>query len=116
MPTSSPAPLLEPGLVDIRTTFGSRAAAESCAARLVRDGLAACVQVDGPVTSTYVWEERLEQAEEWRCSCKTTGAAAARCVAAILAGHDYKTPQVVVVPVEATAAYAAWVRAAVRHP
>jgi periplasmic divalent cation tolerance protein len=113
MPSPQPPPL-ESGLVEVRTTFGSREAAEACAERLVRDSLAACVQVDGPVTSTYVWQGRIERAEEWRCGCKTTEAAAAGCVAAILAGHAYETPQVVVVPVQATAAYAAWVRAAVR--
>jgi len=115
MPTSANAPLLEPGLAEVHTTFGSREAAESCADRLVQDRLAACVQVDGPVRSTYVWQGRMERTDEWRCVCKTTLTAAAGCVAAILAGHDYETPQVVVVPVEAGAAYAAWVRAAVRH-
>ena len=109
-PLKSP---LESGLVEVRTTFSSREAAEACAGRLVQDGLAACVQVDGPVTSTYAWQGRIERAEEWRCSCKTTEAAAAGCIAALLAGHDYQTPQVIVVPVQATPAYAAWVRAAV---
>ncbi len=101
------------GLVEIRTTFDSRDAAMGCAERLVRDCLAACVQVDGPVTSTYVWNGALEQAEEWRCGCKTTRAMSDACVAAILAGHGYETPQVVVIPVEATPAYAAWVDTAV---
>jgi periplasmic divalent cation tolerance protein len=101
------------GLVEIRTTFGSREAAMACAERLVRDRLAACAQVDGPVMSTYVWQGALERAEEWRCTCKTTDATCAMCVAGILAGHDYEIPQVIVLSVEATPAYANWIRSVV---
>jgi periplasmic divalent cation tolerance protein len=109
---ASPADL-EEGLVEIRTTFGSPAAASACAEQLVRERLAACVQVEGPLHSTYAWQGAVTVAEEWRCSCKTTATARGACVAAILAAHEYQTPQVVVVPLEATAGYAAWVRASV---
>jgi len=119
MPKHASSSDLEGGLVEIRTTFGSPAAAAACAERLVRERLAACVHVDGPLRSFYSWEGTLTVAEEWRCSCKTTAAARGACVAAILADHDYETPQVVVAPLEASAGYAAWVRenvsADVRH-
>jgi periplasmic divalent cation tolerance protein len=109
MPAFEPPDCLVGGLVEIRTTFGSRDAALACAARLVRDRLAGCVQVDGPVISTYAWQGAIERADEWRCTCKTTSAAREACVAVILADHPYDTPQIVVVPVEASAAYAKWV-------
>jgi periplasmic divalent cation tolerance protein len=110
MSTAPDAAGIQPGLVEIRTTFGSRAAATACAERIVADRLAACVQVDGPLASIYAWRGAVETAEEWRCTCKTTGARRDACVAGILAGHEYETPQVTIVPMEATAAYAAWVR------
>lgn len=110
MSTASRPPGIQSGLVEIRTTFGSRAAAAACASRLVADRLAACVQVEGPLASTYVWQGDVETAEEWRCTCKTTTARREACVAGILAGHEYQTPQVTIVPFEATAGYAAWVR------
>jgi len=98
---------LEPGLVEIRTTFPSQAAAAACAERLaerlVAGRLAACVQVDGPVASTYRWREAVETATEWRCTCKTTAARR----------EAYETPQVTVVSLEASPAYAAWVRGSV---
>jgi periplasmic divalent cation tolerance protein len=106
---SSPAALV----VEIRTTFGSRARAEACATRLVTDRFAACVQVDGPIRSTYRWQDAVETAEEWRCTCKTAAAREAACVAAIVLGHDYDTPEVIVAHVGASAAYAEWVRASV---
>ena len=100
-------------LVEIRTTFGDRAAAEACAARLVRERLAACVQVDGPVTSTYAWRGAIEAAAEWRCTCKTTPGRAAACRDAIAAGHSYDVPEIVSTTVTAATAYAAWVRESV---
>lgn len=108
--------VLEPGIVEIRTTFGTRPQAVACAERLVAGRVAACVQIDGPVLSTYRWQAAVETAEEWRCTCKTTRGRRDACVAAIVHGHPYKTPQVTVVPVEATAAYAAWVRESVELP
>ena len=96
-------------LVEIRTTCATEEAAAALAARLVRDRLAACVQIDGPVCSTYVWKGRPETATEWRCTCKTTTARSADCAAAIAAGHTYETPEIIIAPIMASAAYAAWV-------
>ena len=98
-------------LVELRTMFSSRAAAEACAERLVTAGLAACVQVEGPVTSIYRWQGVIERAEEWRCTCKTSPARAAACQAAILAGHDYQTPELLMTRVTASPGYAAWATA-----
>jgi periplasmic divalent cation tolerance protein len=97
-------------VAEIHTTFAARDAAEACANRLVAAGLAACVQIDGPVHSTYRWRGAVETAVEWRCTCKTTPARAEACVAAIVAGHPYATPEVLVRQATATPAYAAWVR------
>lgn len=109
-------PMMHPpaaALVEIRTTCPSREVAESLAARLVKDRLAACVQVDGPVRSTYEWRGDIETADEWRCTCKTTAARAPACAAAIAAGHSYETPEIIMALIEASEAYAAWVRAGV---
>lgn len=102
--------VIEAGIVEVRTTFGSRREAAACAERLVAERLAACVQVEGPVTSTYRWQAAIETAEEWRCTCKTSLGRRDACIEAIVGGHPYETPQITVVPVAATAAYAAWVR------
>jgi periplasmic divalent cation tolerance protein len=100
-------------LVEIQTTFAARDAAAACAERLVGRGLAACVQIDGPVCSTYRWQGRVETAEEWRCTCKTTATRSVACVAAIVATHPYENPEVLVRQVTGTPAYAAWVRESV---
>lgn len=100
-------------LVEIRTTCPSREVAESLAGRLVQARLAACVQIDGPVRSTYEWRGALETADEWRCTCKTTAARAAACANAIAMGHPYETPEIITAAIEASEAYAAWVRSSV---
>lgn len=100
-------------IVEIRTTFGDRAAAEACAARLVRERLAACVQIEGPVAATYSWRGAVETSAEWRCTCKTTPGRAAHCRAALAAGHPYELPEIVESSATASEAYAAWVRESV---
>ena len=71
------------------------------------------MQIDGPVCSTYIWKGRPETATEWRCTCKTTAARSAAFAAAIAAGHAYETPEIIVAPITASTAYAAWVAASV---
>jgi periplasmic divalent cation tolerance protein len=104
---------VEGGIVEIRTTFAARGAAEACARLLVERGLAACVQVDGPVLSTYRWRGAVERAEEFRCTAKTTAAAAGGCIEAIRRAHPYENPELLVAAVAAAPAYAAWVRESV---
>lgn len=106
----APPPSAHDAIVEIRTTFPRRADAAACAEQLVRERLAACVQVDGPITSVYRWQGAVETAEEFRCSCKTTRERAPACTAAILAAHPYQTPEVIVSDARAVPAYAAWVR------
>lgn len=101
------------GVIEIRTTFASRAAAEECAARLVERGVAACVQVHGPITSIYRWQGSIERAEEFVCTGKTTVAMATACENEIRSSHSYTTPEVLVTPCRGSAAYAAWVRESV---
>jgi len=100
-------------IVEIRTTFGTRSDAEACAARLVGQRLAACVQVDGPVQSTYRWQSAVERAEEFRCTCKTTHERSQACIESLTQGHAYQTPEVICVEVTASTSYAEWVRASV---
>lgn len=100
-------------IVELRTTFGDRFAAEACAARLVAERFAACVQIEGPVRSTYRWRGTVEDAEEFRCVCKTSVERADACAAALVRSHAYELPELVRVVVDAAPAYAAWVRESV---
>jgi periplasmic divalent cation tolerance protein len=113
MSVAAGEPSCDAEIVEIRTTFDSAAAAEACVTTVVRDRLAACGQIDGPISSTYWWQGRMETATEWRCAFKTTVARSAACRAAIVAAHPYETPELLLVRAGASAPYAAWVAASV---
>jgi periplasmic divalent cation tolerance protein len=99
----------QPQLTVILTTFGTAAAAEACGRHLVEQGLAACVQLDGPIRSIYRWQGHIETDEEFRLLVKTTPAAVAACQTAITDVHPYDLPEIVVLSAAASAAYAEWV-------
>ncbi|HUL53021.1 MAG TPA: divalent-cation tolerance protein CutA [Opitutaceae bacterium] len=86
------------------------------AARLARGaveaGLAACVQVDGPVISHYRWEGRVETASEHRLMFKFLPEQAAALEAWIRARHPYDTPEWIVARAEhVSEKYLSWARA-----
>ena len=87
--------------VQVLAAAGSREEAAAIAGALVEGRLAACVQVLGPIQSTYRWEGRIESAEEWLCLAKTTSARAGEAVAEIGRLHSYDTPEITVMPITA---------------
>jgi periplasmic divalent cation tolerance protein len=103
-------------VVEIRTTLPSLEAAERCGRDLVGRGLAACVQIDGPLTSIYRWQGAVETVTEFRCVCKTTVGRAEACVATITACHPYDIPEILSVTCVASAEYARWIDASVGGP
>ena len=60
--------------IQITTTTGSRHDAEQLASELVSRRLAGCVQITGPIASTFRWQGKVETAEEWVCTLKTNRA------------------------------------------
>ena len=75
------------------TTTAHRTDAERLAKGAVETRLAACAQVDGPITSYYHSEGKLEQAEEFRVWFKYLPANASALGAWVQNHHPYTTPQ-----------------------
>lgn len=101
-----------PDVIQIITTTATREEALQLARALVEQRLAACVQIDGPLTSVYRWQGAVEEAQEWRCLIKTGAALYPQVEAAIRALHSYETPEILAVPVVAgNADYLAWLNA-----
>ncbi|MFE9248811.1 divalent-cation tolerance protein CutA [Streptomyces sp. NPDC007088] len=99
----------------VLTTTGTEEKARRLAASAVEARLAACAQIDGPVTSVYRWEGRVETDTEWRVLYKTTAAAFDALSAHIAAEHDYEVPEIIATPITAGGdAYLAWVGREVR--
>lgn len=99
-------------VTDVRillTTIAEDRAAE-IAARLVEERLAACVNICGPMTSTYWWKGRLERERECQLIIKTAAARLGELERRLHELHPYELPECIVVrPEAASTAYSAWV-------
>lgn len=93
----------------VLTTIDSPEKAEALARGAVRERVAACAQVSGPVTSVYRWQGQVETASEWQVLFKTTAARYEALEAHLRAAHDYETPEIIATPVvRGDAAYLRW--------
>jgi periplasmic divalent cation tolerance protein len=100
--------------VQVVTAVGSEEDAKRIAAALVEARLAACVQVVGPIKSTYRWQGSVESAVEWLCICKSSRAVYGQLERAIRELHSYEVPEIVALPIVAGSRdYLAWLRAQV---
>ena len=94
----------------VSTTTGTREIAERIAVELVDLHLAACVQVSGPITSTYRWQGQVENAEEWLCTAKTTRQHVPAIENVLKRLHPYEVPELIATPiVGGSEAYLKWV-------
>ena len=99
-----------PTIVMVWTTVGRHSDAQKLATDLVENRLAACVQIDGPVTSTYRWQASVETEPEVRLLIKTSPAAVNELHRWFIENHPYDEPELVVTPVmTASPSYAQWV-------
>jgi periplasmic divalent cation tolerance protein len=85
--------------IQVITTAGTKADAQRIAYAVVQERLAGCVQVIGPITSTYWWQGEIETAEEWLCVIKSRRDLYERLEAAIREVHPYDVPEILAVPV-----------------
>ncbi len=93
----------------IYSTFPDTATATQVGERLVRDELAACVNILPQMTSIYHWEGKLLRDEEAVMLIKTRSSLASRVVSEIEALHPYDTPAVLVLEIASGAqGYLAW--------
>lgn len=93
------------------TTIEGRENAEKLARGSVTLRLAACAQVDGPISSFYLWEGAVAAAEEYRLTFKFDSETAVKLGDWLKENHPYATPQWVVVSAqEVSAEYGQWVR------
>ena len=97
-------------ILSLTTTVGSPEDAQRLARQLVEGRLAACVQVDAGVQSHYRWEGRLCADPEVRLTVKTLPALRERLLAFLAEHHPYDVPQLLWQVMQASPAYADWVR------
>lgn len=68
--------------------------------KLVKDGLAAGMNIFGPCRSVFSWLGEIRHEDEWIVIAQVSKAVYAKFLAAVLDIHPYKTPCIISLPVE----------------
>jgi len=101
--------------IQILTTTDTKETAERIARRLLERRLAGCVQVSGPITSSYWWKGKIETSEEWACAIKTRAEQYPEVEREICAVHPYEVPEILAFPVAlGSKTYLSWLADSVR--
>lgn len=96
-------------------TCEDRAQARRIATALVREKLAACVNILPGVTSIYAWKGKVEQGAETLLIVKSRGALSKRLAARVRALHSYSVPEVITLPIASgDPDYLRWIRESTR--
>ena len=97
------------------TTCKDRRQAARIARALVKEKLAACVNIVPGIASIYVWEGKLEEGREVLLLIKSRAALSKRLTARVKQLHSYAVPEVVTVPIASgNPDYLRWVRESTR--
>lgn len=96
-------------------TCKDRAQARTIARTLIREKLAACVNLVPGVTSIYVWKGKVEEAAEVLLLVKSRAALSKRLAARVRALHSYSVPEVITILIASgNSAYLRWIRESTR--
>jgi periplasmic divalent cation tolerance protein len=85
--------------LQIIMTVDERQTAETISETLIGMRLAACVQILGPMTSTYRWQGNVEKAEEWQCLIKSRADRFHDVECVIKSLHPYDVPEIIAMPI-----------------
>jgi periplasmic divalent cation tolerance protein len=85
--------------IQVFTTTEKKEDAEKIVKALVEKRLAGCIQIVGPIVSTYWWKDNVETAEEWLCFIKSKKALYDELEKAIKEIHPYETPEIIAMPI-----------------
>jgi periplasmic divalent cation tolerance protein len=96
--------------IQVSTTVEKKEDAKRLAELALNQRLAACVQVIGPITSTYWWQGKMEKAQEWLCLMKTGKDLYEALERAIKSIHPYDEPEIIALPiVGGSQGYLCWI-------
>ncbi len=103
--------------IQVVTTTEREEDAAAIARALVEEQLAACVQVLGPISSTYRWKGQIETAREWQCWAKSRRSLFDELRQTICRLHPYDVPEILALPIlDGSPEYLDWLAAEVKRP
>ena len=95
-------------LILILTTMPDDDRADAVAQTLVEEQLAACVNVHGPMMSSYRWKGQVEREPERQLVIKTTAERLPDLEVRLRALHPYELPEFIVIAANGSDAYGKW--------
>ncbi|MBN2600955.1 MAG: divalent-cation tolerance protein CutA [Candidatus Marinimicrobia bacterium] len=96
--------------IQVQFTIDNKSSAEEIARTLIDEKMAACVQIVGPVTSIYRWQNKIEQSGEFLCLIKTEKSLYSRLEQRIKTLHHYKIPEIISIDiVDIESNYSKWI-------
>ncbi|MFF7634714.1 divalent-cation tolerance protein CutA [Kitasatospora sp. NPDC008050] len=100
------------GYLTVLTTTDSAERAGELARAGVGARVAACAQIDGPITSVYWWEGALQAEQEWRVVYKLPADRFGELERIISSVHTYETPEIIATEItHGSAEYLRWITA-----
>ena len=102
--------------IQMVTTTNSTDLARRIADTLVKEKLAACVQISGPIYSVYEWKDEIQHTDEWTCFIKTRRELFPQVEERIKALHPYEGPEIIALPIlEGSRDYLDWINQVVKR-
>jgi periplasmic divalent cation tolerance protein len=92
----------------VLTSFPDKAQAENLAHHLVKEGLAACVNILAPCNSVYAWQGKIEKNQEIPMLIKSSQSKYPELEQTILNHHPFELPEIISVQIDGYPPYLAW--------
>lgn len=86
--------------IQVLTTAPTKDAAQKIAQALLEARLAACVQIVGPMESSYWWQGKIETSQEWQCLAKSRLNLYKALEETVRGAHPYEVPEILVTRIE----------------
>jgi periplasmic divalent cation tolerance protein len=100
----------------VLVTTKDKAEADKISQALLSEKLIACANIISPVASCFLWQGKIDRAEECLLIMKTHKDLFTELLARVKALHSYEVPEVLALPVvDGSGDYLAWMRAAIKN-
>jgi periplasmic divalent cation tolerance protein len=104
------------GYIQIQTTTGTKEEAEKIGRGLIEQGLAACFQVVGPITSIFKWQGKIDESQEYLCLIKTRKDLFDEVKTNIETNHSYEIPEVIATEIiDGSDKYLNWMSGSIKN-
>jgi len=99
----------------VLVTASSKKEAQKIAGSLIKQKLAACVNIVDKIDSIFFWESKVDQAKESLLIIKSKKDKMPKIIKLVKSMHSYKVPEIIALPIiSGDKAYLRWIDASIR--